>query len=328
PARHYDFGRTYKNRHYLRLADGETIHVTDRNENDAIDFLNTRPADKPFFLTIAFFAPHAEDGHTDQYLYQPETAHLYERQAVPVSPIATPGAFENLPPFLQSERNYGRLRWHWRFDTPEKYQRYAKAYLRLVTGVDAACGRILKRLDELGLADDTLVIFTTDNGYFLGERELADKWYPYEQSIRVPLIVRDPRATRRGVTVDEFVLNVDLAPTILSAAGLDVPAGMQGRSFETLYLDRQAADPWDRAPWRTEFFYEHGTIRDRWSIPSSQAVVRKDAKYIEWPEFEYAELYDLTADPLEQRNLVDAAGHADLREELRLRLERLRQGAR
>ena len=152
-----------------------------------------RPRDKPFCLTLAFFATHAEDPNPKQYLYQPESETLYKDATIPVPKTATDEHFTRLPPFIANEKNEGRDRWHWRFDTPEKYQEYMKDYYRLATEVDAACGRVLAELKKQGVLDQTLVIFTTDNGYFHGEHGLADKWYPYEESIRVPLIVRDPR---------------------------------------------------------------------------------------------------------------------------------------
>jgi len=172
---------------------------------------------------------------------------------IPVPRTASEAHLKALPPFLADEKNAGRIRWHWRFDTGEKYQEYMKNYYRLASEVDAACGRIVAELRAQGLLENTLVLFTGDNGYFHGEHGLADKWYPYEESIRVPLIVRDPRmaAERRGGTNDDFVLNADLAPTILAAARAAAPPRMQGTDFAPLYLaDRKPA-------WRDEFYYEH-----------------------------------------------------------------------
>jgi arylsulfatase A-like enzyme len=219
-----------------------------------------------------------------------------------VPPTATDESLRRLPPFLQRADNEGRKRWAWRFDTPEKYQTMMKNYYRLCTEVDATCGRVVAELKTQGVLDRTLVIFTGDNGYFHGERGLADKWYPYEESIRVPLIVADPRmpAATRGKTNDDFVLNVDVAPTILAAANVAAPGAMQGRDFAPLYSAAAKPDP----PWRDEFFYEHGIIGTKERIPSSQALVRHNAKYILWPDFGYEELFDLNTDPHEQKNLI------------------------
>jgi arylsulfatase len=181
--------------------------------------------------------------------------------------------------------------------------------------VDAACGRVL---------DDTLVIFTGDNGYFHGEHQFADKWYAYEESIRVPLLIRDPRlpASRRGGTNGAFVLNVDLAPTLLALAGVAAPETMQGRDLAPLYL---AAVP---PPWRTEFFMEHATITSKFRIPASEALVRKDVKYIVWPEWDTEELFDLTTDPQEQHNLIADPAHATRLAALRARFAELKAAAR
>ncbi|MEX2186057.1 MAG: sulfatase [Pirellulales bacterium] len=324
PADRFDFGRSYFGRHFIKLKDGAEIHVTRKNENDALEFLRTRPADKPFCLTVCFFAVHAEDGNPKQYLYQAESADLYRDATIPVPKTVGDEYFRRLPPFLANEKNEGRNRWHWRFDTPEKYQEYMKAYYRMVTEVDATCGRMLDELKRQGVLDNTLVVFTGDNGYFHAEHGLADKWYPYEESIRVPLIVRDPRMKndRQGKTNDEFALSVDLAPTILSAAGIAAPKTMQGRDLAPLYVGDE------KPQWRDEFFYEHPTIRSKDFIPSSQALVRKDIKYIYWPEFDVEELFDLAHDPHEEQNIVGDPKHADQLAELRKRFNELKNQAR
>lgn len=327
PAKEFDFGRAYSGKHWIKRDDGSRVHVTRKNEEDALDFLTTRPKDRPFVLNLWFFASHAEDGNPEQYLPQPESMKLYQDVAVPIPPLATEQALKNLPPFLQAPANEGRKRFHWRFDEPEKYQRMMKNYYRLCTEVDAVCGRVVRELKDQGVLDNTLIIFSGDNGYYHGDRGLADKWYPHEESIRVPLIVFDPRmpAAARGTTRDEFVLNVDVAPTVLAAAGVKPPARMQGRDFSPLYLAGGApVSP----PWRQEFFYEHGTINSKDFIPSSEAVVRKDLKYTFWPEWDYEELFDLTKDPQEQKNLVSSPEYAERLAGLRKRLESMRAEAR
>ncbi len=321
PAEQFDFGRSYAGRHFIKEPDGSTIHVTKKNELDALEFLRTRPADKPFSLTVAFFATHAEDENPRQYLYQPESASLYKDVTIPIPLTAGDKFFRLLPPFIANEKNEGRNRWHWRFDTPEKYQEYMKSYYRLATEVDAVAGRILDELKSSGLDRETLVIFTTDNGYFHGEHGLADKWYPYEESIRVPLIIRDPRARRTGLVRDEMVLNVDLAPTILGFAGVAPSPRMQGRDLAPLYLGRTPRD------WRTQYFYEHATFRNTDFIPASTALVRRDIKYIYWPDFKYEELFDLQRDPEETRNLIRNRAYARRLAVLRREYARLKAEA-
>ncbi len=299
PAGRYDFARNYSGTHWIKGKDGQKVHVTRQNELDAMEFLTSRPKDQPFCLTLAFFAPHAEDQNPLQYLPQLESMGLYGDITLPVPRTAGDAFFHRLPPFIANENNEGRNRWRWRFDTPDKYQSYLKNYYRLCTEVDTVCGRVLDELDRQGVRDNTLVIFTTDNGYFHGEHGLADKWYPYEESIRVPLILRDPRFPRAtGTSRPEMVLNVDLAPTILGAAGITPPATMQGRDLALLHRENPVP------PWRTEFFYEHATIRNKEFIPASQALIRVQEKYLFWPEFSWEELFDLKKDPDETENLA------------------------
>ena len=324
PQDKFDFGRAYSGTHWIREADGTKIHVTQKNENDALEFLRTRPTDKPFVLTLAFFATHAEDQNPLQFLPQPASMELYKDTVIPVPKTSSDEDFKRLPPFIANEQNEGRVRYHWRFDTPEKYQTMMKNYYRLATEVDATCGRVLAALRQQGLLENTLVIFTADNGYFHAEHGLADKWYPYEESIRTPLIVRDPRmpAAQRGQTNDDFTLNVDLAPTFLAAAGIAAPARMQGRDLSSLYLASNAP------AWRTEFFYEHATIKNIHFIPSSEALVRKEVKYLYWPDFQHEELFDLTADRAETHNLAAAPNQAKTLASLRSRFAELKAAAK
>lgn len=324
PAENFDFGRSYMGTHWMKQPDGTEIQVTQKNEKDALEFLHTRPAGKPFCLTLAFFATHAEDRNPKQYLPQPESMALYSDVTIPVPKTSTEEAFRKLPPFIANEKNEGRVRWHWRFDTPEKYQAMMKNYYRLATEVDAVCGRVVEELKKQGVLDETLIIFAGDNGYFHGEHGLADKWYPYQESIRVPLIIRDPRmaAAKRGRTNDDFTLNVDLAPTILAATGIQAPATMQGRDIAPLYLAAQKPD------WRAEFFYEHAVIRSVDFIPASEALVRKDWKYIYWPDFQVEQLFHLAADPGEETDLVADPAQAVRLVEMRARFAELKAAAR
>jgi len=324
PAEEFDFARSYHGKYWMKQPGGPPIHSTRKNGDDAMEFLRERPAGKPFCLTLAFNATHAEDGNPKQFLPQPESMNLYQDDPIPVPKTATDEAFRNLPPFLANEKNEGRVRWHWRFDTPEKYQEMMKNYYRLATELDAACGRVLAELEKEGVLDNTLVIFTGDNGYFHGEHGLADKWYPFQESIRVPLIIRDPRmaGNRRGSTDDKFTLNVDLAPTILDAAGVPAPPRMQGRDLAPLYL---AKNP---PAWRTEFFYEHATITNKDFIPASEALVRRDWKYFFWPESGLEQLFDLRADPFEERDIATDPANAKQLAEMRARFAELKAAAR
>jgi arylsulfatase A-like enzyme len=319
----FDFEREAPKKHWISLKGNGKIHVTQKNEKDAMEFLTTRPKNKPFCLTVAFFATHAEDRNKKQYLPQPQSMSLYRDQAVPVPPNATEESWNRLPTFF-TKKNEGRVRYHWRFDAPEKYQTMMKNYYRMATEVDTTCGRLLDELRRQGVLDNTLVIFTTDNGYFHGEHMLADKWYPHQESIRVPLVICDPRmnAAKRGTLNDEFTLNVDLAPTILAAAGVQAPVRMQGRDMSALYLgDREPA-------WRTEFFYEHETISNEGRIPASEALVRKGWKYMLWPKQNVEQLFNLVDDPREENDLIRNTDAAPVLAEMRQRFKELKAAAK
>jgi arylsulfatase A-like enzyme len=323
PKDKFDFARSYYGKHWIEKPDGTKIHVTKKNEVDALDFLKSRPDGKPFCLTVAFFATHAEDSSPLQFLPQPESMELYKDDTIPVPPNATQESFDRLPDFVGNEKNEGRNRWHWRFDTPEKFQTMMKNYYRLATEVDSTCGKILEELKKQGLDENTLVIFTTDNGYYHAEHGLADKWYPHQESIRVPLIVHDPRMKEStlGKTNDEFTLNVDLAPTILAAAGIEAPSAMQGSDISPLYLAAEKPD------WRTEFFYEHPMLKSTDFIPASEALVRKKWKYFYWPEFDREQLFDLSNDPIEENDLASEPAFKQQLTEMRKRFAELKAEA-
>ena len=321
PAENYDFARRYEGTHWLEKERGQKVHVTAQNEADALEFLRTRTEGKPFYLQVAFFAPHAEDKHPQQFLPQPQSFELYNDGPVPVPPNMGADSVARLPDFLSAAANEGRNRFNWRFDTPGKYQAMMKNYFRLLSEVDATCGVVLAELDRLGLRENTLVIFTADNGYLHGEHGLADKWYPFEESIRVPLIIRDPRSpAARGVRSSAWALNVDLAPTILDAAGVNAPEGMQGRALTPLFTG-QPAD------WRRDFFYEHPTYRSKDFIPGSEALVTDDWKYVRWPDYDREQLFHLPSDPREEHDrIADPSAAAELLR-LRARFAELKQSA-
>lgn len=289
-------GKDENGRLYTKIQ-GDSIHVTDKNLNDAIDFLDNRPTDKPFCLSVSFFATHAQDNHHDQYRYKPSSEKYYQDVEIPLPVTSTPQHYYLLPPFIANEKCKSRVRWHWRFDSPEKYQKYMKAYYRLITELDLAVGEIIEKLKEQGELNNTLIIFTGDNGYFQSDYQIADKWYAYEQSIRVPLIVFDPRisADKRGASYEEIALNIDIAPTLISASGNPVPDSMQGEDLSNIYLKKTHS-------WRDDFFFEHPYINSEEFIPSSQGVISTNEKYIWYPHYGFQQYFDLRKDPLEIDN--------------------------
>jgi len=316
----FDFSSEYERIHWFPAEKGDSIHVTERNARDALKFLLERPKEKPFLLSVSFFATHAQDNHPDQYRYQPESEKYYKHDIIPVPETASDEYFRKLPPFLVSDENEGRIRWHWRFDTPQRYQKYMKAYYRMLTEMDLAVGRIISELKRQGVYENTLIIFMGDNGYFHGEHGLADKWYPYEEAVRVPLIVHDPRLSSKnaGVVIDEFVLNTDIAPAIVAAAGLQIPETMQGRDFTGLYLSGK------NVKWREDFYYEHPFVTNEKRIPSSEALITHTRKYILWPHYRYEEYFDLTNDPFEKQNLINNPEYSSEIQEIKVRFEELR----
>ena len=320
----FDYLRAYEGVHWMTGPTGDRVHVTEKNARDSIEFLRTRPKDKPFSLAVGFFAAHAQDNAPEQYLPQDWSAAFYEGVKIPPPVRGDPKYLAALPPFLSNDANEGRVRYRKRFDTPDSYQAYLRRYYRLITELDEAVGRVIDELQAQGVFEETLIVFVSDNGYFQADRGLADKWYPYEESVRVPLIVRDPRlpARKRGLTRDQFALNLNVAPTLIAAAGLPVPAVMQGRDLSPLYLET-------RPPaWPDEFFYEHPTVTSKDRIPSSRAVIGKDWKYVEWPEFDYRQLFNLKNDRGELRNLADDPAHATRQTKMRQQLEAWRQRVR
>ena len=210
---------------FIDPKDPSQRHATARFGNQALEFLDACTDAQPFCLSISFNAPHARDGKPREFQPDLRDEPLYAADSIPVPQTASDEYFRLLPEFAQ--KSEGRRRWAKRFATPEMFQSTMRDYYRLVTGIDREVGRIVAKLAGRGLADNTVIIFTSDNGWFAGERGLADKWLMYEESIRVPLIIVDPRLPKpkRGRIVDALTLNLDFAPTMLELAGVPVPAG-------------------------------------------------------------------------------------------------------
>jgi len=307
----FDFIRVYSGRHWYR-RDGVRRHVTELNQADALEFLEKRPRNKKFALAISFFATHVWIGkeYPDSYMPQPSTESLYPSNYTIALPVtATEEAWNNLPWFF-TEKNLGRKNWRHRgFDVEEHRQVTMKRMYRMATEVDNVVGAIIKELKQQGEYDNTLFIFTTDNGNYQGEHGLAGKWYAHDESIRVPLIIQDPRmaASEKGKTNDEFTLNIDLAPTILSAAGVTPPSGMQGRDIAQLYGDDPVVRQLASSNWRMDFFYEwsRGGRGKYMRRPDAFALVQKDWKYIYWSQTGYEQIFNLAEDPFEQTDVFN-----------------------
>ncbi|HLR31209.1 MAG TPA: sulfatase [Fodinibius sp.] len=301
-------------------------HLTDRLGNQAVDMIQEAPTGKPFAITVGFKAPHVQDGFhpVEPYPPSPATAVLYERDEIPVPPLSDPTFFDSQPEFLQESLN--RVRWEYRLGPPESlnFQRSIRRYYRMVTGVDQQVGKIMQALRETNRLENTIVVLTSDHGLYLGDRGFAGKWLGHDTSIRIPLIVRDPRLreVKTGTDREQMVLMIDLLPTFLDWAGLTAQEGVQGSSFAPIVDGRNPSD------WRSEFFYEHHSFADR--IPRSEGVRTERYKYLRYLDSEpmYEELYDLKEDPEESENLAGEPEHAQLLQQMRDRWKALRKEVR
>ncbi|MED5586837.1 MAG: sulfatase [Verrucomicrobiota bacterium] len=313
--------------YYRKSKEGTLRHLTSINGDHAIDFLRGASATRPFCLSVSFSAPHPEDDNSEQYIFDHALTDLYRDVVIPAPPVSQPRHFAQLPGFLRVSMS--RQRWFRRFDTPDKYQKMMKAMYRMITGVDIQVGRILAEIRKLGLEENTIIIYTSDNGLLAGEHGLTGIWLMYEPSIRLPLIIHDPRQPQaaRGKTVPGLALDVDFGPTLLDFAGVEVPDAMQGRSLVPLLKGKVAG-------WPQDFFYGH-YFRPSWlrtnkdNIPSSEGLRSERWKYVHYFDEKppYEQLFDLKADPHEINNLAGDPGHAETLEILRRRLALLRDKA-
>jgi arylsulfatase A-like enzyme len=305
---------------YSQTVNGKTVHLTRLLTEKAITFLRSCSSRQPFCLSVSFKAPHVQDGHPKPFRYDPAFEELYQDVNIPVPKTAHSGSFAALPEFTRQSE--GRTRWQTRFSSPELFQESVKGYYRLITGVDVAIGKIMALLVELGLDATTVILHTSDNGFFLGEHGLAGKWLMYEESIRTPLIIRDPRlpVLMRGRTCEDMTLNIDVAPTLFDLAGVAIRPPVQGRSLCPLLKGAPV-------PWREDWFYEH-LYGHEGKIPRSEGVRTKRWKYIRYLDRDppYEELYDLKRDPYEEDNVVAVKENKSVVGCLRRRWQECREG--
>jgi arylsulfatase A-like enzyme len=183
-------------------------------------------------------------------------------------------------------------------------------YMRHIAGVDECVGKLLKTLDELQLTDDTVIVYTSDNGYYLGEHGLGDKRSIYEESLRIPMLVRYPKLFPKGTTRDELVLNIDLAPTFLELAGVPAPQAMQGKSWAPLLSGKTSG--W-RSSFLAEYFFESG-FEGTPTVVGIRTATEKLIKYPGHPE--WTELFDLNVDAYETKNLIGEDGEIERRQRM------------
>lgn len=301
---------------YYRLTDSATKHkhLTEIMSEEAIDFIENSSKEQPFCLTVSYNAPHAEDSSPEQYIYPQNVATLYEDVTIPSALLSSDEYFNQQPDFVK--RGFNRTRWNWRFDTEEKYQEMMKGYYRMISGIDYSIGKIRESLEKNGLAKNTIIIFIGDNGYFLGERQLAGKWLLYDVSLRVPLIIYDPRSNSHK-DINTNVLNIDVMPTILEYAEVEVPKSVQGISLARFTTQKK-----EILLNREEFLCEH--LWNFEPIPASEGIRTQEYKYFRYRDYpEHEELYDLKADPIEKVNLAKDPQFKSKLLELRKRCDNL-----
>lgn len=292
----YDRNNQYKDHrgYFYKTINKDTVHLTEYTGYQARNFIQNAPKNKPFCLSICFSAPHAHDNSKEQYFWQDKSNKRYENIDIPEPKISSDSIFEKLP--FEVKKGFNRLRWKWRFDTPEKYQNSVKGYYRMISEIDDEIGKIRQLLKENNLADNTIIIMMGDNGYFLGERQLAGKWLMYDLSIKIPLIIFDPR-TNKSYDIDDMVTNIDIPMTMLSLASIPYPSNYQGIDL-TPYIQLGY-----NKHKRESLLIEH--LWEKPEIPSSEGIRSENWKYIRYRFIDAKEeLYNLKEDPDEINNLA------------------------
>ena len=268
--------------------------VDDVTTTHALDYIARHRAE-PFALFIGYKSPH------DNRTPAPRHATRYADAR-----IAEPVSFHAHPPFPWGDRTKP-----WNPVVADRLN-----YFRCLQGVDDNVGRVLDKLQELGLSEDTLILYAGDNGYYLGEHGLGDKRSAYEESIRIPLLIRYPRAVAPGTLIDALALNLDFAATLLDFAGLQPTWAQEGRSLAPLLRGERPAG------WRTDFLYENYRDPEYPEVTHDILALRTtDAKLVTYPgRPEWTQVFDLRADPHEMNNLAGNPAASDLVARLTARL--------
>jgi arylsulfatase A-like enzyme len=303
-----------------------TGYVTDIITDLCLKWLKERSSDKPFCLMYHHKAPHRE--------WEPDDKHakMYEDIDIPLPETFNDDYKTRCAAARQQEMTieYHLNEKDLKMKPPEglagqelkkwKYQRYIKDYLRCVASVDDNVGRLLDYLDSSGLAENTIVFYTSDQGFYLGDHGWFDKRFMYEESLRMPLLVRYPKEIKAGSINNDIVLNLDFAPTFLDLAGVAVPGDMQGHSLRPI-LHRNTPKNW-----RDSMYYHYYEYPAVHSVKRHYGVRTKRYKLIHfYYDIDAWELYDLEKDPNELNNLYDDPAYSDIVKQLKTELERLRK---
>jgi len=276
-------------------------YITEELTDYAIKFLEQARGSQPFFLYLSHKAVHAP--------FQPpeELKDLFQDQPIPLPPETEAKGLHPLFSFPHFPR----------VPSNEQLREVIRNYCATIYKMDLEISRLLQALEQMGLKDNTVVIYASDNGYLWGEHRLVDKRWAYEESIRIPFLVRAPGIVRNpGREIDELVLNIDLAPTVLELAGISPPKSIQGKSFAPLLREKSFK-------WREDFLYEY-FYDEYYNVPPMLAVRTRDWKYIRYRyHLRAEELYYLKEDPKEQNNLASAPEYQEQKQRLSQRLEQL-----
>ena len=290
-------------------------YMTDILTDKTIDWLkNKRDPNKPFSLNLWHKAVH------ERHLPAPRHKDLYKNEDLPTPPYDThKETFKGKPEWLR-RKTYG-FKWNENDKIPDELpeitwpinkQKYMQL-LRSLIAVDESLGQVIKTLDEMGELENTVIIYSSDNGYFMGEHTFLDKRLAYENSMRVPMIIRYPKLITKNSIVKEQCLNIDIAPTILDLAGVKKPSYMQGESMVKLVSGKK-----DKS-WRKSMLFEY-YVDDAWPYagPNQVAVRTNKYKLIDnFLEDDIDELYDLVNDPGEMKNLINDDNYNNVEKELR-----------
>jgi len=305
---------------FLPDEKGRDVHYTRMLGNKAIEFIN-EVKDEPFCLSLSFLATH---GSLDP---NPIFEVKFDHKTVPLPENFGDAFYAKLPaPFHGEESIFGRHNSLEKLSSYEKLQGFLRERMNKLFGMDLVIGRILLELQALGIEDNTIIIFSSDHGYYTGEHGLNGKWWMHEESVRVPMLIYDPRqpTSIRHKKVEEKVLNIDIAATIMDYAGITPHETVQGRSMKPLVGGQKLPD------WRSEFYFEQHfdltTTKSPHRIPPVEGVVGERYKYMNYFKHGGAEeLYDYLADPYEKRNLVDDPAHAQILEMMRGKYQEWKQ---
>ena len=297
-------------------------HQNVRMSDDADDFMAmAKESGKPFCLSISFKAPHGPWHECEQDILA-----TIDQSKMPIPETFTKEAWDLQPDFIKTSigANEASTARDFKFNkkTNDHHQRLIAQYYALIQGVDAAVGRIRESLEKYGFDDNTVLIYTADNGYLIHDKGLIGKWLLYEQSLRLPMVVYDPRLPEaaRGQIRTEDVLNVDVAPTMLSLAGVKIPRQMDGRDLTPLLRG-------EHPEWPKENFFEHTYSESgRRTIPKSVGVRSDDWKYIRYISEKppYEQLFNLKNDPQELNNLASSPEQKTVLESMRKQCDSFR----